>query len=384
MELIVQPEQVRSAGEELIKLANEVNALYRKASGVYGRLSRCYGQGGAAYGSMATAVSKMNADSSTILERASSGLLTAALTYETAEEEIRGRCRDTVSAIENGYRVDWSARPAIAAILASKVGTYDATATKMKEAWADLKILSEQPTYNQKVFGKTIGTALDDIKASYDNHGFFYDVAEYGKCVLRVGKAGIKLFGAGLTIASGVGVPIGIVSAISAANDLTNAINDGINVYYDQYDQVGATNALKDTLVKNGGDLGEMLGNREAGERFGELTYTGVDVITFLDGADKMLKAFGKVNTDIYGSTGYSFVWGETSWDDMFDNEIKWTDIIDDKPDFTSFSGLGRIILGVDPDSPFNFLYEAGESTYKVYKKGVKVRDDLEELLGAN
>ena len=53
-----------------------------------------------------------------------------------------------------------------------------------------------------------------------------------------------------------------------------------------------------------------MLGNRDAGEKFGELAYTGLDLVSFLDGADKMLKSFGKINTDLTGKTGYSFVWG--------------------------------------------------------------------------
>lgn len=381
MYLKVPPQEIRSAGAKLTNIADEMAGLCREANSIYRALGGCYDHGGsAAYNKMSAVVARMTSDRDKVLARGVDGLVTAALVYETNENEIQARSSEVVSAIENGYRVDWSARPSVSAVLASTVGAYAAVSTNLRESWSQLQALSEEPTYNQRVFGKTIGTAIDNIKASYENHGFVYDAVQYGKCALRVAKGAIKIVGAVGAFATGVGVPIAIAGIISAGNDMINAATDAAYVATDQYDMVGTTNLLKDTLVKGYGDLGEMLGNREAGETFGKLTYTGLDVVSFLDGADKMLKAYGKVNTDIYGSTGYSFVWGKTSWDDQFDNKIKWTGIIDDKFDLTNFSGIIRNGLGVHPDSTGNFIYEAIEKTYKVYKKGSSLAGKLAEI----
>ena len=177
-------------------------------------------------------------------------------------------------------------------------------------------------------FGSAVKTSVSNVvsaaKESYQNHGTMYDVVEYGKAALKIGKGVVKIAGAVAAISTGVGIPIAICGIISAGNDIINAGTDIANIALDQYDEVGKTNYLKDLLKKNGGELGGMLGNRDAGEKFGELAYTGLDLVSFLDGADKMLKSFGKINTDLTGKTGYSFVWGKTSFDDVIGNEFKW------------------------------------------------------------
>ena len=211
-------------------------------------------------------------------------------------------------------------------------------------------------------FGSAVKTSVSNVvsaaKKSYQNHGTMYDVVEYGKAALKIGKGVVKIAGAVAAISTGVGIPIAICGIISAGNDIINAGTDIANIALDQYDEVGKTNYLKDLLKKNGGELGGMLGNRDAGEKFGELAYTGLDLVSFLDGADKMLKSFGKINTDLTGKTGYSFVWGKTSFDDVIGNEFKCY-----KPDEWLRSKF------MDADSTANFVIEAAKNVKSFYKQ---------------
>ena len=118
-------------------------------------------------------------------------------------------------------------------------------------------------------FGSAVKTSVSNVvsaaKESYQNHGTMYDVVEYGKAALKIGKGVVKIAGAVAAISTGVGIPIAICGIISAGNDIINAGTDIANIALDQYDEVGKTNYLKDLLKKNGGELGGMLGNRDAG-----------------------------------------------------------------------------------------------------------------------
>ena len=222
-------------------------------------------------------------------------------------------------------------------------------------------------------FGSAVKTSVSNVvsaaKESYQNHGTVYDIVEYGKAALKIGKGVVKIAGAVAAISTGVGIPIAICGIISAGNDIINAGTDIANIALDQYDEVGKTNYLKDLLKKNGGELGGMLENRDAGEKFGELAYTGLDLVSFLDGADKMLKSFGKINTDLTGKTGYSFVWGKTSFDDVIGNEFKCY-----KPDEWLRSKF------MDADSTANFVIEAAENVKSFYKQSKKYVDEMLEF----
>lgn len=222
-------------------------------------------------------------------------------------------------------------------------------------------------------FGSAVKTSVSNVisaaKKSYQNHGTMYDVVEYGKAALKIGKGVVKIAGAVAACTTVAGIPLMLCSITSAVNDFANAGTDIINVAFDQYDEVGKTNCLKDLLKKNGGELGGMLGNRDAGEKFGELAYTGLDLVSFLDGADKMLKSFGKLNTDLTGKTGYSFVWGKTSFEDVIGNEFKW---------YKSDEWLRSKFM--DADSTTNFVIEAAKNVKSVYKKGKKYADEILEF----
>ena len=222
-------------------------------------------------------------------------------------------------------------------------------------------------------FGSAVKTSVSNVvsaaKESYQNHGTVYDIVEYGKAALKIGKGVVKIAGAVAAISTGVGIPIAICGIISAGNDIINAGTDIANIALDQYDEVGKTNYLKDLLKKNGGELGGMLGNRDAGEKFGELAYTGLDLVSFLDGADKMLKSFGKLNTDLTGKTGYSFLWGQTSFEDVIGNEFKCY-----KPDEWLRSKF------MDADSTANFVIEAAKNVKSFYKQSKKYVDEMLEF----
>lgn len=254
---------------------------------------------------------------------------------------------------------------------------YGATTVK-KETKANNKKKSflENIKNGIKDFGETVITTTKNtyskLKNIYDEHGWVYDVVEYSKCAVKVVSAVVKIAGSVAAISSGVGIPIAICGIISAGNDVINAFTDAAYIYTNQYDEVGANNWLKDLLVKNGGEIGEWIGNKEAGEFIGNLAYFGLDLVSFLNGADKMLKSFGKANTVLTGSAKYSSIWGETDWDDVLDSKIKF----DLKADYFIRKGLK-----IDPSSTGNIIYEAGKNVVSTIKKASSIGEKIADLV---
>ena len=222
-------------------------------------------------------------------------------------------------------------------------------------------------------FGSAVKTSVSNVvsaaKKSYQNHGTVYDIVEYGKGAVKIGKSIVKIAGAVAACSTVAGIPVALCIITSAGNDIASASADIVHVARDEYDEVGKTNYLKDLLKKNGGELGEMLGNKKAGEKFGELAYTGLDMVSLLKGTEKMLKSFGKLNTDLTGKTGYSFLWGQTSFEDVIGNEFKWY-----KPDEWLRSKF------MDADSTANFVIEAAKNVKSFYKQSKKYVDEMLEF----
>ena len=50
-----------------------------------------------------------------------------------------------------------------------------------------------------------------------------------------------------------------------------------------------------------------------------------MDLVTFLDGLDKMISAFGKANTVLTGKPKLSPIWGEATYSDVLDNKISFS-----------------------------------------------------------
>lgn len=168
---------------------------------------------------------------------------------------------------------------------------------------------------------KATSNCVSSLKESYDSKGIVYDVVEYGKCAATIGFSLATIVGSVGTIfgTAGGSIPVAIVGIMSAGNSMINAINDAGYIYSDQYDRVGKENYLKDKLVENAGELGDMLGNEEVGETIGEAIYTGLDVVGFLSDSEEMLKAYGKVNTKITGTTGNPDIFGDLDLNDVLD-----------------------------------------------------------------
>ena len=131
---------------------------------------------------------------------------------------------------------------------------------------------------------------------------------------------------------------------------------DATYTYTGDYNKVGNTNALKDFLVKKGGETGEILfGDEKLGEKMGSWAYTGLDVVSFLNGVDKLGKSFGKLQTITSGTAETSKVWGEIHMDDVIDNDLK----------YLSKDGIIKTILHIDPNSVANFGYDVVTGTIK-------------------
>jgi hypothetical protein len=350
----------------------QLKQLGKRLKSVDGRIDTLYGSCGL-YDLRALGRANTLTKAANVLQKKEAGYLSEVIrAYEDVETTL-----SRLDPLDFKMPVESIGASDVKRIAKKAVKDYFAGLKKAAEVFVSLRDPRNLVRYGKAVIKK--GTeVVSSLVDNYKNHGWVYDVVQYGKCAVKVGKGIGKIYGAVHTlvgayaaaIASGgtllpaaiAATPLALVEIISGGNDILNAANDAVYVYTDQYDKVGTTNYLKDLLVKKGGELGEMLGNKEAGELFGKITYTGVDLVSLLNSADKMLKSFGKLNTDIYGTTGYSFVWGKTSFDDVADNKIGWT----------SVSGLVRHGLRVCPDSTGNFAYEAIENTYKVFNKGKK------------
>lgn len=224
-----------------------------------------------------------------------------------------------------GYRYDNSAfGKAMAPIGDLAVDVYHDTVSGVKGIY---DIITEKAEYGSNVVQAKINQLVTDLKESYEQHGAVYDVVEYGKCILKGAGAIAKLVVGSIEIATGAGIPMGIMNILSGINSINNVAADLTYLSCDAYELVGTTNWLEDKLVENGAQIGEYFGDTEAGETVGKLIYTGFEAVTFLDSADSLLKDYGKVNTLVTGSTGYSYCWGWTSFDDIMDEssaKIAW------------------------------------------------------------
>lgn len=211
------------------------------------------------------------------------------------------------------------------------------------------------------------------IKKSYDEKGFVYKALQYGKSAVKVGAGVVKIAGAVALVAGsgGAALPVAACITLSACNDIYNGMMDATYTYTGDYNKVGNTNALKDFLVKKGGETGEILfGDEKLGEKMGSWAYTGLDVVSFLNGVDKLGKSFGKLQTITSGTAETSKVWGEIHMDDVIDNDLK----------YLSKDGIIKTILNIDPNSVANFGYDVVTSTIKSIKSAGKLGNTIADL----
>lgn len=211
------------------------------------------------------------------------------------------------------------------------------------------------------------------IKKSYDEKGFVYKALQYGKSAVKVGAGVVKIAGAVALVAGsgGAALPVAACITLSACNDIYNGMMDATYTYTGDYNKVGNTNALKDFLVKKSGETGEILfGDEKLGEKMGSWAYTGLDVVSFLNGVDKLGKSFGKLQTITSGTAETSKVWGEIHMDDVIDNDLK----------YLSKDGIIKTILHIDPNSVANFGYDVVTGTIKSIKSAGKLGNTIADL----
>ena len=211
------------------------------------------------------------------------------------------------------------------------------------------------------------------IKKSYDEKGFVYKALQYGKSAVKVGAGVVKIAGAVALVAGsgGAALPVAACITLSACNDIYNGMMDATYTYTGDYNKVGNTNALKDFLVKQGRETGEILfGDEKLGEKMGSWAYTGLDVVSFLNGVDKLGKSFGKLQTITSGTAETSKVWGEIHMDDVIDNDLK----------YLSKDGIIKTILNIDPNSVANFGYDVVTGTIKSIKSAGKLGNTIADL----
>lgn len=207
---------------------------------------------------------------------------------------------------------------------------------------------------------------------STDEHGTLYKASIWGKSAWKCTKAVVKCVKAVGECATVVGLPMAAITALSAADDISSAISDVIYMEYGVYDMVGQTHAVEDMLVEKGQQFGALWGDEEAGETIGRTLYMGVQAVDLLDDTDKMLKSFGSLNTAVTGSTGTSFMWGKTEFDDIINNEYGMsidTDV------------LFRRLVKLDPSSDFNILWDAGKAEYKALKSAKEFGEKLASMI---
>ena len=211
------------------------------------------------------------------------------------------------------------------------------------------------------------------IKKSYDEKGFVYKALQYGKSAVKVGAGVVKTAGAVALVAGsgGAALPVAACITLSACNDIYNGMMDATYTYTGDYNKIGNTNALKDFLVKQGRETGEILfGDEKLGEKMGSWAYTGLDVVSFLNGVDKLGKSFGKLQTITSGTAETSKVWGEIHMDDVIDNDLK----------YLSKDGIIKTILNIDPNSVANFGYDVVTGTIKSIKSAGKLSNTIADL----
>ena len=211
------------------------------------------------------------------------------------------------------------------------------------------------------------------IKKSYDEKGFVYKALQYGKSAVKVGAGVVKIAGAVALVAGsgGAALPVAACITLSACNDIYNGMMDATYTYTGDFNKIGNTNLLKEFLVKQGGETGEILfGDEKLGEKMGSWAYTGLDVVSFLNGVDKLGKSFGKLQTITSGTAETSKVWGEIHMDDVIDNDLK----------YLSKDGIIKTILHIDPNSVANFGYDVVTGTIKSIKSAGKLGNTIADL----
>ena len=203
--------------------------------------------------------------------------------------------------------------------------------------------------------------------------GFVDAQLQVFRTAVKVGEGVVKIAGAVALVAGsgGAALPVATCLALSAGNDVYNAMMDATYTYTGDFNKIGNTNLLKEFLVKQGRETGEALfGDKKLGETMGNWVYTGLDIVSFLNGVDQLGKSFGKFQTAITGTAGTSKVWGEIHMKDVIENTHK----------LYKKDGIIKTVLRIDPTSVGNFGYDVVTGAMKAIQSAGKLGSTIADL----
>ena len=371
--IILDPETLLAQAGEMQNLTAEYEALFSKVTGTLNDTNNHWSE--LLAHNFAGKISSAQQSFASITELLSSGAAAAknsATTMQSVDQSLfkvfggeagegisPGQVQEVVGVIED-YR-KWEKK--------SKKGK--AKSKKKKDGFLDS--LKADVAGVSKAIVKKGKKTVAKIKKSYDEKGFVYKALQYGKSAVKVGAGVVKIAGAVALVAGsgGAALPVAACITLSACNDIYNGMMDATYTYTGDYNKIGNTNALKDFLVKQGRETGEILfGDEKLGEKMGSWAYTGLDVVSFLNGVDKLGKSFGKLQTITSGTAETSKVWGEIHMDDVIDNDLK----------YLSKDGIIKTVLNIDPNSVANFGYDVVTGTIKSIKSAGKLGNTIANL----
>ena len=371
--IILDPETLLAQAGEMQNLTVEYEALFSKVTGTLNDTNNHWSE--LLAHNFAGKISSAQQSFASITELLSSGAVAAknsATTMQSVDQSLfkvfggeagegisSGQVQGVIDVIEDYRKAEKTSK---------KV---KAKSKKKKDSFLD-SLKADLVGVSKTVIKKGKKTVAK-IKKSYDEKGFVYKALQYGKSAVKVGAGVVKIAGAVALVAGsgGAALPVAACITLSACNDIYNGMMDATYTYTGDYNKVGNTNALKDFLVKKGGETGEILfGDEKLGEKMGSWAYTGLDVVSFLNGVDKLGKSFGKLQTITSGTAETSKVWGEIHMDDVIDNDLK----------YLSKDGIIKTILNIDPNSVANFGYDVVTGTIKSIKSAGKLGNTIADL----
>ena len=371
--IILDPETLLAQAGEMQSLTAEYESLFSKVTGTLNDTNNNWSE--LLAHNFAGKISSAQQSFASITELLSSGAVAAknsATTMQSVDQSlfkvfggeagegiISGQVQGMTDVIED-YR-KWE----------KKSKKVKAKSKKKKDGFLD-SLKADMAGVSQAIVKKGKKTVAK-IKKSYDEKGFVYKALQYGKSAVKVGAGVVKIAGAVALVAGsgGAALPVATCLALSACNDVYNAMMDATYTYTGDYNKIGNTNLLKEFLVKQGRETGEALfGDKKLGEKMGNWAYTGLDVVSFLNGVDKLGKSFGKLQTITSGTAETSKVWGEIHMDDVIDNDLK----------YLSKDGIIKTILHIDPNSVANFGYDVVTGTIKSIKSAGKLGNTIADL----
>lgn len=174
-------------------------------------------------------------------------------------------------------------------------------------------------------------------------------------------------------------MPVAALSTIYTANSINSSLSDLKNLWGGDIDQVGEVDLLEEFLTFSGGEIGEMLGNRELGETVGNGVYALGSITITLNElsvlSDKITQAPNFAPwSDLSGEikTGAQGIWDIATNSPITAN---WTGIVPTL-DFSAVQYDMKLLSYTVPN-----LMETGETVslgidvIKNYAKGLKVED---------